>query len=81
MKHTVTTIQGQPTTKDIDLLDDKLTVIASSFPSELGGGMHGHAGLVKNAANYALFAPGFPFVVPANPGHYPARPIPVVQRA
>jgi hypothetical protein len=79
-EHTVTTIQGQPTTKDIDLLDDELTAIASSFPSELGGGMHGHAGLVKNAADYALFAPGFPFVVPANPGHYPAGPIPAVQR-
>ena len=80
-EHTVTKIQGQPTTKDIDLLDDELMAIASSFPSELGGGMHGHAGLVKNAADYALFAPGAPFIVPANPGHYPAGPIPAVQRA
>ncbi len=78
---TVTKINGQPTNKDIDLLDDELTAIASSFPSELGGGMHGHAGLIKSAADYDSFAPGTPFVVPPNPGHYPAGPIPAVQRA
>ncbi len=78
-KFMVTKIQGQPTTKDIDCLDEELTAIASSFPSELGGGAHGHAGLIKSAADYALFAPATPFVVPANPGHYPAGPIPAVQ--
>jgi hypothetical protein len=77
---TVTKIQGQPTTKDIDRLDEELTAIASSFPSELGGGAHGHAGLIKSVADYAVFAPATPFVVPANPGHYPAGPIPAVQR-
>ncbi len=77
---TVTKIQGQPTTKDIDRLDEELSAIASSFPSELGVGAHGHAGLIKSAADYALFAPATPFVVPANPGHYPAGPIPAVQR-
>ena len=61
---TVTNIQGQPTTKD-DRLDEELTAIASSFPSELGGGAHGHAGLIKSAADYVLFAPATPFVVPA----------------
>jgi hypothetical protein len=38
---TVTKIHGQPTNQDIDILDDELTAIASSFPSELGGGLHG----------------------------------------
>ena len=65
---TVTKIHGQPTNQDIDRLDDELTAIASSFPSELGGGLHGHAGLVKSAADYDLFAPGTPFLTPANPG-------------
>ncbi len=78
---TVTKINGQPTNKDIDLLDDELTAIASSFPSKLGGGMHGHAGLIKSAADYDNFAPRTPFVLPPNPGHYPAGPIPAVQRA
>ena len=77
----VTKIQGQPTIQDIDRLDDELTAIASSFPSELGGGMHGHAGLIKNEADYALVAPATPFIVPANPGHYPAGNIPAAQRS
>ncbi len=33
---TVTKIHGQPTNLDIDILDDELTAIASSFSSELG---------------------------------------------
>ena len=78
---TVTKIMGQPTNQDLDLLDEELTAIASSFPSELGGGAHGHAGLVKSAADYAVFAPATPFNVPANPGHYPGGPIPAAQRA
>jgi hypothetical protein len=77
---TVTKISGQPTNQDLDLLEEELTAIASSFPSELGGGAHGHAGLVTSAADYQVFAPGTPFNVPANPGHYPAGPIPAVQR-
>ena len=78
---TVTKIYGQPTNKDLDKLDEELTAIASSFPSELGGGAHGHAGLVKSVADYELFAPGTPFIIPANPGHYPQGPIPAAQRA
>ena len=76
----ITKINGQPTYKDLDQLEDKLTMITSSFPSELGGGMHGHAGLIKSAADYANFAPSTPFIVPPNPGHYPAGPIPATQR-
>jgi hypothetical protein len=77
---TVTKIHGQPTNQDINHLDNELTAIASSFPSELGGGIHGHAGLVKNVADYKLFAPGTPFIVPANPGVYPLGNIPAAQR-
>jgi hypothetical protein len=77
---TVTKIHGQPTNQDIDRLDDELTAIASSFPSELGGGLHGHAGLVKSAADYDILAPGTPFVSPPNPGVYPQGNIPAAQR-
>ncbi len=76
----VTKINGQPTNKDIDLLDDKLTVFASSFPSELGGGMHGHTGLVKSVADYEIFAPGTPFITPTNPGSYPQGAMTAAQR-
>jgi hypothetical protein len=78
-KFTVTKVLGQPTNQDIDLLDDELTAIASSFPTSLGGGLHGHAGLVKSVADYKLMAPGTPFIVPANPGVYPAGNIPAAQ--
>ena len=67
----VTTVQGQPTNQDIDLLEDELITIASNFHSELGGGSHGHAGLVKSTVDYEILAPGTPFVFPANPGIYP----------
>ena len=69
---TVTKVYGQPTNRDIDRLEDELTAIASNFHSDLGGGLHGHAGLIKSDADYALIAPGTPFVFPANPGIYPA---------
>ncbi len=76
---TVTKIHGQATNQDNDHLDDELTAIASSFPSKLGGGIHGHAGLVKNIADYELFVPGTPFIVPAKPGVYPLGNIPAAQ--
>jgi hypothetical protein len=72
-------IHRQPMNQDIDHLDNELTAIASSFPSKLGGGIHGHAGLVKNVADYKLFAPGTPFIVLENPGVYPLGNIPVAQ--
>jgi len=78
---TVTKMHGQPTNHDLDLLDEELTAIASSFPSELGGGAHGHAGLIKSAVDYELYAPATPFVIPANPGHYPQGNFPAAQRS
>lgn len=77
---TVTKVLGQPTSQDIDLLEDELIAIASSFPTSLGGGLFGHAGLLKTAAEYDQLAPGTPFVVPPNPGTYPAGVIPAAQR-
>ena len=77
---TVTKIHGQPTNRDIDRLEDELTAIASSFHSELGGGLHGHAGLIKSDADYDLIAPGTPFVFPSNPGVYPAGAMTTAQR-
>ncbi len=45
----------------------------------MGGGIHGHVELVKNVADYMLFAPCMPFIVPANPGVYPLGNIPAAQ--
>jgi hypothetical protein len=79
-KCTVAKIHGQPTNQDINRLDNELTAIASSFPSELGGGLHGHMGLVKSIADYDAFVLGTPFVPPPNPGHYLQGNIPAAQR-
>lgn len=77
----VTKILGQPTNQDLDLLEDELLRIASSIYSELGGGAHGHAGLLLSDVDYNTLAPGTPFVMPANPGIYPAGIIPAAQRS
>ena len=60
---TVTKVHGQPTNQDINLLNNELTAIVSSFPTSLGGGLLGHVGLLKSVANYELMAPGTPFMI------------------
>jgi hypothetical protein len=74
-------VHGQPTNQDLDLLEDELLWVASSYYSELGGGAHGHASSLLNAVDYKAIAPETPFVVPANPGVYPAGVIPAAQQS
>ena len=76
----VTKIHGQPTNQDLERLSEELIAIASNIPSELGGGLQGHAGLIQSAATYDLIAPGTPFIFPANPGVYPQGNFPAAQR-
>jgi chaperonin cofactor prefoldin len=76
----VTKIHGQPTNQDLERLSEELIAIASNIPSELGGGLQGHAGLIQDAATYDLIAPGTPFIFPANPGVYPQGNFPAAQR-
>ncbi len=40
----VTKVHGQLTNQDLNLLEDELLRVASSYHSKLGGGAHGHAG-------------------------------------
>ena len=70
-KETVTKIHGQPTNKDLTILEKELIAILANIPTTLGGGNHGHAGILMDPARYLLTA-GVPFVNPANPGNYPA---------
>jgi hypothetical protein len=79
-KYKVTKVHGQPTNQDLDLLEDELLQIASSYYSELGGGSHRHASFLLSADDYKAMAPRTPFVVPANRGVYPAGVIPAAQR-
>ena len=70
-QESVTKIHGQPTDQDITTLEKELIVIAASIPTGLGGGNHGHAGLVVDAAKY-LAMTQVEFTIPPNPGIYPA---------
>ena len=70
-KETVTKIHGQPTNQDLTLLEKELIAILANIPTTLGGGGHGHVGIVMDPARY-LLTTGVPFVNPANPGTYPA---------
>jgi hypothetical protein len=46
----------------------------------VGGGAHGHAGLLLSVVDYDAMAPGTPFVFPENPGVYPAGVTPAAQQ-
>ncbi len=70
-KESVTKIHGQPTNQDITTLERELIAIAASIPTGLGGGNHGHAGLIVEATKYLTMA-GVAFTIPPNPGIYPA---------
>jgi hypothetical protein len=70
-EQTVTNVNGQPTSNDLDLLEEELIAIAASIPSVLGGGMNGHAGMLLSDVDYATMAPGTLFVAPVTPGVYP----------
>ena len=71
-KETATKIHGQPTDHDVTLLEKKLIAIAATIPSTLGGGNHGHAGLIVEPAKYLTMTGGTAFIQPGNPGIYPA---------
>jgi hypothetical protein len=70
-KESVIKIHGQPTDHDIITLKKELVSIASSIPSGLGGGNHGHAGIIVEPAKYLTMA-GVAFTNPIHPRIYPA---------
>ncbi len=59
--------------KDLNLLIKELTNAAGSVKTQNGGGEHGHIGMVIDEDKYVSFSNGgMKFVVPMNPGPYPA---------
>lgn len=72
-KYEITRIEGQPTDEQLNLLTKELTNAAGSVATQNGGGEHGHVGMVVEQAEYITFSRGgAPFVIPTNPGLYPA---------
>ena len=71
-KH-VTKIHGQPTDRDLSCLRKELVKIVSKEATSLGGGKHGHVGLLMKEEDYiSISNGGVPFETPSHPGHHPA---------
>ena len=71
-KESVTKIQGQPREKDVTMLVKQLGAIVRKVPTSIGGGNHGHLGLIMEDADYQQISNGgVAWVTPNNPGHYP----------
>jgi hypothetical protein len=68
----VTKIHGQPKENNLTTLEKELIAIVASISNTLGGGNHGHAGVIAEPAKYLLMTSGTAFVNPANPCVYTA---------
>ena len=55
--HDLTRIHGEPSFSDLKLLTREIKANAMAVHSTLGGGAHGHLGLVLTPAQYALLSP------------------------
>ena len=69
-KKELTKIVGEPTLDSIQKLEEEVQENASMVNTSLGGGNHGHLGMVMAAPEY-LTLEGTPFAVPQNPGYQP----------
>jgi hypothetical protein len=70
-KETVTKIHGQPTSHDITILEKEIIATLANIPTSLGGGNHGHVGVIMNPTKYNTMTRGINFVNPVNPRIYP----------
>ena len=74
-KYEITKIEGQPTEEDLTQLILELSNALGSVATELGGGEHGHVGMVIDEMEYITFSKnGEIFIAPTNPGPYPKYP-------
>ena len=60
-------IYGAPTCTKLSKIEDQIKANASSVSSELGGGAHGHLGLVLTNGEYAKITARL-YIYPAHPG-------------
>jgi hypothetical protein len=71
-KESATEIHGQPTDQKLTLLEKELISIAANVPTALGGGNHGHAGIIVEPTKYLVMMGGTAFINPFHLGIYPA---------
>jgi hypothetical protein len=72
-KETATKIFGQPTANNLTQLEKELIAIAAAIPTNIGGGNHGHAGIIVDDAKYLTMTRGIQFITPINPVAYPTN--------
>ena len=65
----LTKIHGEPTYETLKIIANELKTNAATVRTHLGGGNHGHLGLVLLPARYALISPD-PFERPTHPGPF-----------
>ena len=65
---TLTPIRGEPEYSTLKVLKNELKANASKVSSDLGGGNHGHLGLVLTPAEFAMIS-AVPYVRPIHPGN------------
>ena len=70
-KETVTKIHGQPTSRDLVNLKKEIITILANIPTALGGGNHGHIGIIMSPTEFNTMTGGTDFNNPLNPGIYP----------
>ena len=66
-------IEGEPTFEQLTQLYENVKINAQAVPSTLGGGRHGHLGLVVTPTQYQMLSL-VPFHRPANPGPFTLTP-------
>jgi len=70
---TIPTIQGEPDYASISNMVQLMYGNAASLPTTLGGGQHGHVGLIMTPILYATLSQ-VPYTNPADPGTTPNHP-------
>jgi hypothetical protein len=66
----LTKIHGKPTYESLQNVNTELKANASSVPSMVGGGHHGHLGLLLSNARYITLVDTIPWETPGNPGPF-----------
>ena len=64
----LTSIRGEPNQESLSSIYKEIKANENSVPTTLGGGNHGHLGLVISSLAYARITPGAPYLRTENPG-------------
>ena len=70
----LTKITGQPDYPTLKRIKDELKANAASVPSDLGGGNHGHLGIVLTPQEYTQVSEAHPYIRPIHPGSLTIAP-------